>query len=387
MVYTISTHNGTALCRGHNIRAAKFVEGQPHIHTGWDEHWERYTYEIWRDETERQAYHRLFGDALSRYNARQKRADRRIDNYYSYIQQDDTHNTAYEMIVGVGSRENRPDKATCRAILRDFTEEWVRRNPSLALIGAYYHADEDGAPHVHLDYIPVAHGYKKGLDTQPGLVKALGEMGFFNEYKRDSKTMVTAQIQWERRENDALEEICRKYGFEIVHPERGTDAEHLHTELYKLQKDAEDKRMELASLDALAIERRQELTQLAESVQKAHRDARETLAGLTRDIEAKEAEKAVLSSLGADDYDRILSDTFTKNLVGNVIFQTCEQLQEMGYPLDGMTFTKVKKDKILEKLRLSRDLIVSPEHVLANIKRHMTFKLKNRFKDFKGKSI
>lgn len=386
MPYTISTHNGSALCRGHNIRAEKFVLGQEHIHTGWDENGERYGYEIWRDETERQAYHRLFDGALGRYNARQKRADRRIDNYYSYVQQDGTHNTAYEMIVGVGSRDNRPDKETCRAILREFYEDWERRNPSLALIGAYYHADEDGAPHVHLDYIPVAHGYKKGLDTQPGLVRAFGEMGLRQEYRREDKKLITAQMQWERQENDALEAICRKYGFEIVHPERGLDVDHVHTELYKLQKDAEDKRMELASLDALAIERRQELAQLAESYQKAHRDARETLAGLTRDIEAKEAEKAVLSSLGADEYDRILSDTFTKNLVGNVIFQTCEQLRERGLA-DSMTFTQIKKDKILDKLRLSRDLIVSPEHVLANIRRHMTFKLKNRFKDFKDKSI
>lgn len=369
MVYTISTHNGTALCRGHNIRAEKFVEGQPHIHTGLG-----YSYEIWRDETERQAYHRLFDGALERYNSRQRRADRRIDNYYSYVQQDGTHNTAYEIIVGIGSRDNHPDKETCRAILREFCDDWERRNPSLALIGAYYHADEDGAPHVHLDYIPVAHGYKKGLDTQPGLVRALGEMGLQNEYKKDSKKMITAQMKWEAQENGYLDGLCRKYGFEIVHPERESGVDHVHTEIYKLQKDAEDKRLEVAALDALAIERRQELSSLeqaAQNAQNAQREALEALEGISAEIVSKEAEIAALGALDADEYDRILSDTLTKNLVGHVVFETCEQLRGMGIVKDGMTFTKINKDKILQNLRILRDTIISPENVLASIRRHI----------------
>ena len=65
-----------------------------------------------------------------------------------------------------------------KVIKQQFVQEWQERNPNLALIGAYYHADEQGEPHVHLDYVPVAHGYTKGMDTQAGLVKAFGEMGF-----------------------------------------------------------------------------------------------------------------------------------------------------------------------------------------------------------------
>ena len=52
------------------------------------------------------------------------------------------------------------------SVLRAFYDGWKERNPRLELIGAYYHADEDGVPHVHIDYIPVATGYVNGMSTQ-----------------------------------------------------------------------------------------------------------------------------------------------------------------------------------------------------------------------------
>lgn len=68
--------------------------------------------------------------------------------------------------------------------MQEFVSTWQERNPNLELIGAYYHADEQGEPHIHLDYIPVAHGYKRGLETQTGLVKALQEQGFEKTVKQ-----------------------------------------------------------------------------------------------------------------------------------------------------------------------------------------------------------
>jgi hypothetical protein len=35
----------------------------------------------------KKVYHELFDEALERYNAKQKRSDRRIDNYYEKIRQ------------------------------------------------------------------------------------------------------------------------------------------------------------------------------------------------------------------------------------------------------------------------------------------------------------
>lgn len=219
---TIATHNGSAAHREHNVRNEKVVSKEAHIQ-------ENGRYEIWKDETPRQAYHRLFDEAVERYNAKQTRQDRKINNYYSQIEKDAKKHPVYEMIIGVYPEKGKfLDTDMQREILKDFVDDWQNRNPSLEMIGAYFHADEEGEPHCHIDYIPVATGYTKGMDTQTGLVKALEQQGFIKNGRE------TAQIQWERRENECLEKLCKERGLEVQHPVKSK--EHLHTELYKAQK-------------------------------------------------------------------------------------------------------------------------------------------------------
>ena len=220
---TIATHNRSFAHRDHNIRG-KSTENQSHIRQDG-------VHEIWHDEKPREAYHRIFDAALEEYNNKQKRADRKINDYFNHIMEDKNKKPVYEMIVGVygGYPED-----VCKAILKDFYEGWKERNPQLELIGAYYHADEEGEPHLHIDYIPVADGYKRGMSLQNGLSKALEKQGFVTE---NSKR--TAQIQWEQRENNALEEICNDYGIEVEHPQKGKGVNHITTKAFKAQKDLE----------------------------------------------------------------------------------------------------------------------------------------------------
>lgn len=219
MGFTIATHNGSAVARDHNIRNKKIVSKEKHINPDG-------LHETWIDEKPTQAYERLFGKAVADYNSRQTREDRKIKNYYSDICKDAKKHPVYEMIVGIGNRDNRIDEKTGREIMREFVDGWQERNPNLELIGAYYHADEEGVPHVHCDYIPVAHGYTRGMETQTGLVKALGEMGFRKQGK------ATAQIQWEQKENNALETLCKARGLTIDHPHE-ENIKHMHTDAYK----------------------------------------------------------------------------------------------------------------------------------------------------------
>ena len=225
MGVTISTHNRSSVARGHNIRKESIVSKEKHIDPNG-------VHEIWHDEHPREAYKRIFGKAMEEYNAKQKRADRRIKDYYNTIREDKARKCVYEMIIGVyGKNEDGTSKCPRDigyAIMKEFVDEWQIRNPNLELIGAYYHADEpDAEPHVHIDYIPKAHGYTNGMSVQNGLVKALGEMGFSKNGK------ATAQILWEKRENEYLEGLCNRYGFEVDHPQVGKGVNHLHTETYK----------------------------------------------------------------------------------------------------------------------------------------------------------
>lgn len=221
---TIATHNGSQAHRQHNIRDEKVVSKEEHIKPGG-------IYEIWKDEKPREAYHKLFDRALKEYNEKQTRADRQIKDYYKHICQDDKKHPVYEMIVGIYPQDNENiSQDTQKQIMREFVEAWQVRNPSLYLCGAYYHADEEGQPHVHLDYIPVARGYTKGMKVQNGLVKALGEMGFSKQGKE------TAQIQWQRKENEYLEKLCKAKGIEIEHPVKEKQ-EHIETSMYKAHKE------------------------------------------------------------------------------------------------------------------------------------------------------
>lgn len=231
MGYTIATHNGSAVARDHNIRNEKIVSKEKHINPDG-------IHETWIDEKPRQAYERLFRQSVADYNEKQKRTDRKITNYYADICKDAKKHPVYEMIISIGNRDNAVDEQVGKQILREFVDSWKDRNPNLELIGAYYHADEEGVPHVHCDYVPVAHGYTRGMETQTGLVKALGEMGFQKQGK------ATAQILWEHRENDTLETLCKARGLIIEHPLEENRV-HLHTDDYKARQKLTEVQQEL----------------------------------------------------------------------------------------------------------------------------------------------
>ena len=225
---TISTHNGSQAHRDHNLRGHS-TDKQDHIKKDG-------VHEVWIDEAPREAYNRIFGEALERYNAKQTREERKINNYYNHIQQDGKKHPVYEMIIGVYG--DVPEDAS-KQIMREFVDRWQQRNPNLELIGAYYHADEEGQPHVHIDYVPVADGYTKGMSIQNSISKALEQQGFSKQGR------ATAQIQWEQRENQALEDICNQYGISVEHPQRNKGAYHLHTDTFKAKKELDTIKAEI----------------------------------------------------------------------------------------------------------------------------------------------
>lgn len=233
MSYTLSVQNGSQCNRSHNIRSEKTIMKEPHINPEGQ-------FEIWHDEKEQDAYQRLFGLSVKRYNKKQTRKCRQISSYYNKVKNSGQQHTAYEVIITVGNRDNKPDDETGKKILKEYCDTWKQRNPTLELIGAYYHADEldpetgqPSAPHVHIDYVPVADGYKNGMETRTCLNRALESMGF------EKKGKLTPQIQWQTRERRELEGICRSMGVEFE-PERASARRHFskatYIEFQKLQR-------------------------------------------------------------------------------------------------------------------------------------------------------
>lgn len=219
---TISVHNGTKVSRAHNIRNRKVTDKEPHIDkNGW--------YAVWHDEPLRNAYKRLFGKAQEEFNLKQTRNDRRIADYLSNVQKSAKQHPVYETIITLGNVDEHPAPHESYEILQQVFGEWKKNYPNLAVVGAYFHADEKGAPHIHIDYVPIAHGYKKGMAVQNGLVKAFGEMGFVLKGKD------TAQIQWQRDLKSKVTELAKERGFKVVEP-TVKRKKHVETAFYKLEK-------------------------------------------------------------------------------------------------------------------------------------------------------
>ncbi|MCM1235896.1 MAG: hypothetical protein NC489_37875 [Ruminococcus flavefaciens] len=175
----------------------------------------------------RQAYDQLFGKAQEEYNVR-ARASRRIDDYYTHICKSGKQ-AAYEVIVQVGSKaEGTPQDAV--DALRRYVADWSTRNTHLVCVGAYIHADEAGAVHLHLDYIPVAR-CSRGMRVQNSLTRALGAQGFKTRSAHD-----TAQMQWEQSERDRMRTICAELGIELFAQGKGR-TQHYTVGEYKDRQD------------------------------------------------------------------------------------------------------------------------------------------------------
>lgn len=188
------------------------------------------------DRDIRQAYKKIFGEALKEYNDKQKRADRKIDDYYTHIEKSKNgEKLFYEDVVQWGKKEDFNNPYTlnkAKEALIEYAESFEQRNPNLKLIGAYIHMDE-ASPHLHLDYIPVAHGYSRGLKTRNALDRAMKQMGYVpaNESRQNNATKM-----WKEHERAVFGHICRNYGLE-VEPERESTRANMSPDEYKQAKD------------------------------------------------------------------------------------------------------------------------------------------------------
>ena len=169
----------------------------------------------------RDVYKREFGKAVEEYNSKQKRKDRRIKDYYSKIKNSKKTRTQYEFIVQVGNindydhdenRETSQSWQKSKKILENYFENFQKRNPNLIAYNAVIHMDEEGAPHMHLNVVPVAHDLtaKQGVKVKPVLNKALAEEGFSISKKDNRK-------QWrdfQHREAQALADEALIFGID-----------------------------------------------------------------------------------------------------------------------------------------------------------------------------
>lgn len=211
----------------HNTRAfsAKNVDTERSI----------YNVEFCHAEIE-EVYHELFDEALERYNAKQKRNDRKIDNYYEKIHQGKQEKLFHEAVFQIGNRDDMNAKSEegelAQEILIEFMKDFQKRNPYLHVFSAHLHMDEE-TPHIHVDFVPVIHNSKRGLDTRVSLKGALGEQGF-----KGGTRGATEWNQWIESEKQEIAQIMGRYGIEWK--QLGTHNKHLSVLDFEKQERAKE---------------------------------------------------------------------------------------------------------------------------------------------------
>ncbi len=212
-----------------------------------------------------EAYDHLFAESTERYNAKQKRNDRKVQgSYYEHLfgvkpcntvrTAADKRKSFYEDVAQIGKREDSgygtEDFQLVADCLKEYMAGFQKRNPNFYVFNAVLHMDE-ATPHLHIDYIPVGH-YRRGQDTQNGIAQALKEMGY-GEGKQ-------AIARWRAAEVEVLNKICFEHGIKPLAPEkaRGT----LEIPEYK------EKRRQA---DELAVQNAQAAAELSKKVRQINR--------------------------------------------------------------------------------------------------------------------
>jgi len=188
----------------------------------------------YRNEPIKEVYHKLFDDALERYNEKQKRSDRQIDNYYEKIRTGKQEKLFHEVILQIGNKNNMAaisegGQLAAKA-LDEYMQDFQQRNPNLYVFSAHIHMDE-ATPHLHIDFVPFATNSKRGLDTRVSLKQALAEQGFAGGARGD-----TEWSQWVRSEKEQLSQAMERH--DIEWEQLGTHDEHLSVMNYKKEQRA-----------------------------------------------------------------------------------------------------------------------------------------------------
>lgn len=258
------------------------------------------------NENLKDVYHELFDEALARYNEKQTRGNRRIDDYYEKIRSSKQEKPFHEIILQIGDKDNMGAKTEngqlAAKVLDKYMQDFQRRNPTLKVFSAYLHMDE-ATPHLHIDFVPYTTGSKRGLDTRVSLKQALSTLGFKGGTRRE-----TELNQWVAYEKEQLAAVMLEHGIEWE--QKGTHEKHLSV----LDFEKKERAKEVAELEQSISDGKERLS----NIQIQQRKAKQKTEQIRQEGEAIRQEVSELSETSnllkeqaatlAEDKEKLLSD-------------------------------------------------------------------------------
>lgn len=272
----------------------------------------------------KQVYHQVFDEALTAYNAKKKKTRDKIPDYYEHIRHSKQEKLFHEVIFQIGNKDDcgcgTEDGDRTAAVLKEFMESFQERNPHLRVFNAVLHMDE-ATPHLHIDFVPVATGQTRGLETRVSMKQALKQQGFTSKGKKNTEWRA-----WMEHEKEVLAEIAQEHGFEII--SLGGGREHMDLPTYR------------------------EAAQRLEAVQEQVTAAEQDLAALEQQ---KASMKQTVEALKAVEKARVRLDVIhpEKTLTGAVKGVTVTQVEQLkGAALKGVQAEQKAKELAAENRRL-----------------------------------
>ena len=258
------------------------------------------------NENVKDVYHELFDEALVRYNEKQTRNDRRVDDYYEKIRSGKQEKPFHEIILQIGDKDNMGAKTEngqlAAKVLDKYMQDFQRRNPTLRVFSAYLHMDE-ATPHLHIDFVPYTTGSKRGLGTRVSLKQALSALGFKGGTRRE-----TELNQWVAYEKKQLAAVMLEYGIEWE--QKGTHEKHLSV----LDFEKKERAKEVAELEQSISDGKERLSDIQIQQRKVEQETEQ----IRQEGEAIRQEVSELSETSnllkekaatlAEDKEKLLSD-------------------------------------------------------------------------------
>ena len=331
-------------------------------------------------------YHELFDEALARYNEKQSRKDRYIDNYYEKIRSGKQEKTFHEIILQIGDKDNMgaktEDGQLAAKILNEYMQDFQQRNPTLRVFSAYLHMDE-ATPHLHIDFVPYTTESKRGLDTRVSLKQALSALGFKGGTRRE-----TELNQWVAAEKKQLAAVMERHGIEWE--QKGTHEKHLSV----LDFEKQEREKEVAALEKAISGGKDELQDIQMQQTKAVQETeqirqelselfitndllREQTETLTQDKEKLLSDNEKLEQQQKKLQQEIEKMSISKTVMERNIRAYDEdkewQLPEPGAFMSAKTYRDKKALSLVERLKdVIKELTIRCIHLMEQVKKLTT---------------
>ncbi len=318
----------------------------------------------------KELYKSEFEEARLEYNEKQKRDDRKINDYFSNISNDKKHDLACEIIIELGNKKywdtkDMNFKKKMTEVYKKQVEDLELLVPNFKVASAIIHYDET-SPHMHIVGIPIKEKSKYGMSKQVG--------------KSDVFTKLSLIKLQDEMRSLCIEEFNKEYGLNNIlkkkRPGRNDDINVKNMGNYmEMQEQLERHQENLEKANQSSTELKEKTSDIKELV----RDLKNVPLSKTNYI-LKEEEKNKLI-----DYIDKVDKT-------NIDYQTIQELSVTLVDVDEELEENREKIKVLEENNNAKDTrirtlekrIKEKDNEIDNLKEE-NFSLKSTLQSFKNK--